>query len=260
MQILSRPSLPAVPELEPELEPGLSCSARQACGHLSRPRADAVDVGADQRGRDEPEGRERRVAAADRRLAVEDRVEASLLRERLELGTGIGDDGELLGVLARPSSQKCSRCERVSSVVPDLEEATKKVRPTSIDSCRRRIALGCVVSRTWKLARLEAASEDLRREARSAHPEQDVVLVLADRGGGQVELPERLVQPTEPLILVRAGPDGGVARPDPLDEPLPVAHAETSSPRLELIPSSSSANESENFSTPSFSSTALTSS
>ena len=86
------------------------------------------------------------------------------------------------------------------------------------------------------------------------------MLVLPDRRGGQVELAERLVEPAEPLILVRAGPDGRVTRPDPFDEPLPVAHAETSSPRLALIPSSSSVNESENFSTPSFSSVALTSS
>ena len=91
-------------------------------------------------------------------------------------------------------------------------------------------------------------------------PEQDVVLVLAGGKCGQVELAKGLVQPPEPLRLVLSRPDGGVARPDPLDEPLPLAHAETSSPRFALIPSISSENESENFSTPSFSSTAVTSS
>ena len=61
------------------------------------------------------------------------------------------------------ASQKCSRWDRVSSVVPDLEEATKNVRATSIDSCSRRIAFGWVVSRTWKLA-----ASKLRRKTSGA--------------------------------------------------------------------------------------------
>ena len=47
-------------------------------------------------------------------------------------------------------SQKKSRCERVSRVVPDLEAATKSVASRSSDSARRRMAAGCVVSSTWK--------------------------------------------------------------------------------------------------------------
>ena len=49
----------------------------------------------------------------------------------------------------RVSSQKKSRWERVSRVVPDFEETRKSVRSGSSDSARRRTAAGCVVSRTW---------------------------------------------------------------------------------------------------------------
>ena len=46
-------------------------------------------------------------------------------------------------------SQKYSRCERVSRVDPDFEETTKSVRSSSRLPSSRRIAAGCVVSRTW---------------------------------------------------------------------------------------------------------------
>ena len=194
-----------------------------------------------------------------RRLAVEDRVELSLLGERLEVGAGIGHDRELLRVLVGHGPEVFEMGARLECG-PRLGGGDEE-RPSDVDRllqppdrCRMRRV------EDVEVGRVEAAPEDLRRQARAAHSEQDVVLVLADRRGREVELTEGLVQPAKPLILVRAGPDGGVARPDPLDELLPLRHAETSSPRLDSIPSINSVNESLNFSTPSRSSVALTSS
>src|SRR5436305_1397914 len=72
---------PAVPELEPELEAGVALLAVAGLDHLVDPLEEALDVDAHQRGRHDAEGRERRVAASDRRLAVEDRRETALARE-----------------------------------------------------------------------------------------------------------------------------------------------------------------------------------
>ena len=55
------------------------------------------------------------------------------------------------------------------------------MRATSSESCSRRIAVGCVVSRTWKLLDVERAAQDLRREARAAHAEQDDACSYVDR-------------------------------------------------------------------------------
>ena len=60
----------------------------------------APGVHAHQHRRHDPERGERRVAAADRRLAEEDAAEAALAREMLELGPGVGDGAELLHPLA----------------------------------------------------------------------------------------------------------------------------------------------------------------
>ena len=245
--------------MEAELEPGIVLFGAAVLGHLRGPGANAVGVGADQGRRDEPEGGEGRVATPDGRLAVEDGTEAAFLGERLQLGTGVGDDGELLWIPAgqlpevlqvRAGLQRRPRLggrdEEAAVDVDRLLQAADRLRMRGVEDV--------------EVGGLEGAAEDLRGEARPAHAQQDVVLVLAGGKCGQVELAEGLVQPPEPLRLVLSRPDGGVTRPDPLDELLPLAHAETSSPRLALIPSISSENESENFSTPSFSSTAVTSS
>ena len=57
---------------------------------------------------------------------------------------------------AAPCVPKYSRCERVSSVEPDFEAATKRVRSRSRLPSRRLIAAGCVVSSTWKLSAANA--------------------------------------------------------------------------------------------------------
>ena len=115
----------------------------------------------------------------------------------------------------------------------------------------------------------ERAADHLRREARAAHAEQDdrVDVVVGDGIGERLELGDsfahaaRLVEPAEPLRLVAAGPDGRVPFPDPVDQLSAIGrHAVASAPRFALTPSSSSANESANFCTPSSSSVSVTSS
>jgi hypothetical protein len=112
--------------VEAELEAGIVLSARQfsaisAARLRMRSRSAPIKAAATR-----PNGGESRVATPDGRLAVEDGTEPAFLGERLQLGTRIGDDART-ALASRPaSSQKCSRCERVSSVVPDLEDATKK--------------------------------------------------------------------------------------------------------------------------------------
>src|SRR4030095_6928592 len=69
----------------------------------------------------------------------------------------------------------------------------------------------------------------------------------------------RLVEPAEPLRLVGAGPEGRVARPDPLNEIRRDGHAAASTARFSAIPCLSSTNESVNFCTPSRSSVSVTS-
>ena len=73
----------------------------------------------------------------------------------------------------------------------------------------------------------ERAAHHLGRERRAAHAEHDDVVDRARRDHLVRELehlvqllqhPLRLVEPAEPLRLVGAGPDGRVARPDPLDD------------------------------------------
>src|SRR5207248_5546411 len=104
---------------------------------------------------------------------------------------------------------------------------------------------------------------------RAAHAEEDdrVDVVVCDGVGEGLELGDpfahaaRLVEPAEPLRLVGAGPDGRVPFPDPVDQLATVrVHAGASSPCFARTPSSSSANESANFCTPSSSSVSVTSS
>src|SRR5207302_2536636 len=67
----------------------------------------------------------------------------------------------------------------------------------------------------------EGPAQHLGREAGAAHPEQDDVLEIAVEGlelRDPLEHAARLVEPTEPMCLVRPAPDRGIAGPDPVDE------------------------------------------
>src|SRR6266540_4236505 len=89
------------------------------------------------------------------------------------------------------------------------------------------LELGARIGDGCELLALDAerALQDLWREARPAHAQQDKGLEVC--AGGVREFPQLaypllhplgLVEPAEPLVLVRAGPNRGVARPDALDE------------------------------------------
>src|SRR5436305_1685353 len=63
---------PSLAELLPELEPGVALGKPARLGHLERALEQPLEVDPKQRRRNEAERRQRRVAAADGRLAVED--------------------------------------------------------------------------------------------------------------------------------------------------------------------------------------------
>ena len=135
-----------------------------------------------------------------------------------------------------PRSQKKSKCDRVSSVPPDFDETTKRVRPRSSESASRRIARRMRRVEDVEALTRERAAQDLGREARPAHSEQDDVVGVG-RGFGQLTQlaeplphPQRLVEPPEPLGLVLAGPDGRVALPDALDELAGLDHGDPAAP------------------------------
>src|SRR5262249_61444075 len=84
----------------PGLVAGVALAGGAGFGHLRRALEQAGGVGAHQHRRHDPERRERRVAAADRRLAGEDPPEAALPGQAFELGAGVGDRGKQLRTLA----------------------------------------------------------------------------------------------------------------------------------------------------------------
>ena len=157
---LVAPHLPAVSERRPSWS---SCPARRgtprpshahACGCARRRRRSAPRP----RGR-KPTGR---IAAADRRLAVENRVECTLLRERLEIRTGIGDDRELLGVLSGQLPEVLevrARLERRPRLGRRDEEGPADVDRVLQPADRLRVRR----IENVKVLRAEAASEDRAR-------------------------------------------------------------------------------------------------
>src|SRR4029079_1934090 len=72
---------------------------------------------------------------------------------------------------------------------------------------------------------LERAPENLRREARAAHTEEDECVELPDRAARELlqladalAHSQRLVEPPEPAVFVAPGPERGVSGPEALDE------------------------------------------
>ena len=255
--------LPALAELQAQLEARIPLLQQQRLHHLRRAFEEALERNAHQRRGHHPEQRERRVASADLRLARERRAEPPLLRQLLELGAGVGDRREL-GATASGAVpevlQVRARLDRGARLRGREEEGALEIETAleAPDGGRMRR-----VENVEGLDR-ERAPEDLRRERRAAHPEQDeVVELLARRLCEGVQLrdartdPADDVEPPEPAVLAGAGPERRVVRPDPVDD---AAHAAASCARFARIPSSSSSKESANFCTPSASSVATTSS
>ena len=129
---MSRPLRQPSPSRRPSSSPGLSSFPWQRVDHHRRLLQEQLDVDAHQRGRDDPEHRERRVAAADLRLARERRPEAALVRERVELRAGVGDRGELSAAAAAQLPEVLevgARLERRARLRGDDEE-----RPLEIEA------------------------------------------------------------------------------------------------------------------------------
>src|SRR4029077_20135621 len=87
---------PAFAELEAELQPGVRVAPARL-GHPLGVREQTLGFDAHKSSGNDPEARQRRVPAADRRLAVE-HAHPPLPRELFELRAGIGDHDELLRI------------------------------------------------------------------------------------------------------------------------------------------------------------------
>src|SRR5581483_5304525 len=258
--------LPPPAEREPELQAGIAGRTPAGVQHRLRLAEQPVEVDGHQRRRQQPGHRERGVPAADRGLAGE-HGRAARPRQLLQRRAGVGDRDEAVGALAALPEEVVlrARLECGPRLGGDDEQRALEVERIGEPADRLRVRRVEHV----EPRRPEPAPYDLRGERGAAHPQQHEVVDLGDDAPRELPdlrdalpHPQRLVEPPEPVRLVLAGPDGRIPLPDPLDE-LPCvseAQARTSSPRLARIPSSSSSNESENFSTPSRSSVSVTSS
>ena len=220
----------------------------------------------------QPEDGERRVAAADRRLAGEDGPEAALARERLELRARVGDRHE--------------RSPRAAGALPEeVEVATGLERRPRLRGDEEERASGrALLERAdrggmRRVEDVEAAPprtspQDLRREARAAHPEEHDAASNSwpaarrtPRARPRARAYAAARRASRASGLVRARPERRVARPDALDElggrrrrSRSALRPRRARPDFARMPSSSSSKESANFSTPSRSSVSVTSS
>ncbi len=169
---LVAPTLPALPHALAELEPGVALVEPAGVDHLLDTEEKALEVDAHERRRDEAERRQGRVAAADCRLAGKDGPETPLARKGLELGAGVGDGGERLRAAVRPVPEEVevAAClEGRARLRGDEEERPRRVE--RIGRAANRGGMGRVED--LEMVALEGAAEDLGRQARSAHAEQD---------------------------------------------------------------------------------------
>jgi hypothetical protein len=241
--------------------------AATGVGHPHGAVEDPLEVEPHQRGRHETEGRERRVAATDGRLAGE-HAHAPLVRELLKLRAGVGHGDELVPVgagLLPVVVELRARLERIAGLRRHDEHRRLQVEELGRVPQHRRVRR---VEHVQAL-HAERALEHLRRQRRAAHAEQHAGLELPPRLVCEhAQLADsllhalRLVEPAEPPLLAGVGPDRRVARPDALDELLVGRddhQAGASAPRFAWMPSLSCSSESANFCTPSSSSVLVTS-
>ena len=256
---LSRPFLPARAEREPELERRIAVGDAARVVHLLGAGQQPSDVDAGQRRRNEPEDRKRRVAPADRGLPGH-RRHAALARKGFQRRAGIGDDEERLGP---PSASLPEVVEMAAGL-----HGRPRLRRDDEERSRR--------SPTGE------ARPDASYRARPAAP-RPAVRSRAGRGsippsrrrqpapGGATRRGDRAPPPADASAAARRAIPANAPRRVPSrlsghaprsarEAPRRRAQAVVSSPCFWRIPSSASANESENFSTPSRSSVSVTSS
>src|SRR5207247_4010775 len=221
---LVAPVLPSRRETLAELEAGVALVEPAGLDHLLDAKEQALEVDADERRGNHAEDRERRVAAADRRLAGEDGAEAPLASELLERRARVGDGRKGLAAAARPLPEEVEVTARLESrpgLRGDDEERAGGIEPVRAPAYRR--GMGCV-EHLEELA-LEAAPQHLGGAARAPHAEQDDgVEVPGDAGREPLQLlhplahAQRLLEPTEPAVLVAPGPERRIAGPEALDQ------------------------------------------
>ena len=168
---------PAFAELEAQLQPGVRLAAARV-RHPLGVCEQALGVDAHQRSGNDSEGRQRRVPAADRRLAVE-HAHPPLPRELLELRAGIGDYDELLriaGLLPEVGVVR-QRLERRPRLGGDDEHRLRQIEGLLRMPDHRRVRRVEHV----QLLLAERPLEDLGRERRPAHAEQDERVELRAR-------------------------------------------------------------------------------
>ena len=237
------------------------------------PVEEILEVDPHERGGHHPEDRERRVAPPDGRLPEEDRAEPALARQLLELGAGVGDRREATR-RARPPTPRRSRGGTASRASSPTWRRRGRASPAGRGTPpARRTAAGCVVSRTWKrsLPNVRRSTSGARLEppmpssTTSAKPA--VLARRTKRARGRAPAcaaARRASRATAPRrarsTASRRVPRGARPARRSRASPRGAAHAVTSSPDLARMPSSSSAKESANFSTPSRSSVRVTSS
>ncbi len=220
---------------EPELHAGIFMRrhVRAAGAHHRQRMADqAPHVDAGGRRRHQAERRQHRIASADRRLAVEGAGKALPGRDLLQRRAGIGHRDEAvagrfgadrLGDALEEIVLHCVRLGGAAGFAGDDEQRLLDVDLLFHRADLRRI--GGVEHMKLREAVLlrEGFGQHFGPEARAAHAEHDGVgkilaldalceiFVVGDigvLGAGE---------PTEPLVLIVAGPDRLVLRPEPAD-------------------------------------------
>ena len=236
MVSLSRPN-----RLAPSAEDRAQHDARVLLGgdrryagrhHLVGAIQELRDVDPHDRGRHEPEVRERRVAPADVGPAGEDVPEPVDLGHLLQLRPGVGDGdeaaarllaSEALGGALEEVLLEDRGLERGARFARHDEQRRRRIDPALEGADLRRI--GGVEHVQLGELRLPAEGplQHLGAEARAAHAEeQNVREALGPRGFANAREPVQVrelavgdPEPAEPLRLIAAGPQRRVARPEP---------------------------------------------
>ena len=192
--------------------------------HLGGEFQEARDIDAHDRRRNHAEIRERGVAAADRRQAEEDVAEVVGLGDVLHLRPGVGDGDETVGSAARALEEILLEdvgLERAAGLAGDDEERLGEI-DLALDGADLRGIGGVEHMQLGESGnRAEGHAHDFGAEAGAAHAQEQRVFETAGahlRGDvlEVLDVGDLVVddsQPADPLGLVGAAPQRGVAAP-----------------------------------------------